>query len=140
MALGAWWFVQTQISPPAGDWHNTSNLWVWDGASWRQVIAAWIWSSGSWNQFYDTTPGPLARIVVSPSSVNLTEGQQQQFTALGFDANNRPISVSPTWTINTITDTIDSVTGLFTCGAFSDTCTVNADVGAIDGTATVFAN
>jgi hypothetical protein len=120
-------------------YHKVLNLWTWNGSAWVPVIKQWVWNGASWQLCYDSTPGPLATIVVSPSSVTLNQGDQQQFTAQGFDADGRVVTISPTWTKSTITDSITS-TGLFTAGSTSDSGTVHATVGSISGSAsyTVF--
>ncbi|MCZ6594559.1 MAG: GDSL-type esterase/lipase family protein, partial [Bacteroidetes bacterium] len=54
------------------------------------------------NNLSFTTPGQtptanLTAIGVFPDYVNLSQGQTQQFMALGFDEFGEPISVNPTW-------------------------------------------
>lgn len=115
---------------------QTRNLWVWDGSSWRPVIKQWIWDgTATWRLGYDSTPGPLASIVVSPSSATVSQGGVQTFTAIGMDSDGRSFAISPTWSISTITDSIDA-SGNFTAGFSSDSGTVTATVGTISGTAT----
>lgn len=80
----------------------------------------------------------LTTLVVSPHSASLVDGEQQQFTAQGFDQNGQPMASSPIWSVVNGGGTI-SPTGLFTAGTTSGTFpgTVKAAVGAIVGTADV---
>ena len=81
--------------------------------------------------------GPLASIAVTPV-VTLAIPTTQQFVAVGRDANDAVISISPTWSIEAGGGSIDE-TGLFTAsttpGTF--TSTVKAASGRIWGTASV---
>ena len=78
----------------------------------------------------------LARIEVSPSSVDLNVSQTQQFTAAGFDQFDQDFAISPTWTANGGTIETD---GLYTAGDASGSYTVTATDAAtgIQGTANV---
>jgi hypothetical protein len=83
--------------------------------------------------------GPLANIVVSPNPVTLAPGFTQQFTAVGTDANNNVVTITPVWSVVAGGGTINAGTGLFTAGASGGTFTntVRATVGATFGSATV---
>ena len=83
--------------------------------------------------------GPLANIVVSPNPVTLAPGFTQQFTAVGTDANNNAVTISPVWSVVAGGGTINASTGLFTAGATGGTFTntVRATVGSTFGSATV---
>jgi len=85
------------------------------------------------------TSGALTSITVSPSSQSLAAGGQQQFTAVGHDASNNVVAITPTWSIAAGGGTIDASTGLFTAGTTAGTFTntVTATSGAISGTASV---
>jgi hypothetical protein len=85
------------------------------------------------------TSGVLASITVTPSSQSLAAGAQQQFTAVGHDADNNVVSITPTWSVAAGGGTIDASTGLFTAGTTAGTFTntVTATSGAIAGTASV---
>jgi hypothetical protein len=86
------------------------------------------------------TPGPLATIVVSPATATLDQGATQQFTAVGKDAHNNTVVITPTWAA-TLGGTIDAG-GLFTAGPTAGTFTdaVSATSGSISGTSTVTVN
>ncbi len=82
--------------------------------------------------------GALANIVVSPSSGTMIISGAQQFTAVGRDAYNNVVVITPVWSVVASGGTI-SVGGLFTAGATAGTFTntVRAASGAISGTASV---
>jgi hypothetical protein len=84
-------------------------------------------------------PGALHRIDVSPAAVTLGFGDQQQFTAQGYDVNDVPVVCADyTWDVVNGGGTIDS-DGLFTAGTTPGTFldTVTASDQGITGTATV---
>jgi len=63
------------------------------------------------------TPGPLKRVVITPSTANLLAGGTQQFSAQGYDDNNVPIpNLTYTWAVVAGGGTISN-TGLFTAGS-----------------------
>ncbi|MFO0598045.1 MAG: hypothetical protein U0228_22275 [Myxococcaceae bacterium] len=61
------------------------------------------------------TAGPLVRINLTPTQVDLMPAATQQFTAAGVDAFNNPVSVSITWSANAMAGTVTQ-SGLFTAG------------------------
>jgi hypothetical protein len=82
--------------------------------------------------------GPLARIVISPSSASLSPGATQLFTALGYDAAGNPIlGLTPTWSA-TAGGTIDQ-NGLFTAGPVNGSFPngVSATLAGVTGYASV---
>jgi hypothetical protein len=83
--------------------------------------------------------GVLASITVSPSSPSLAAGAQQQFTAVGHDASNNVVAITPAWSVAAGGGTIDAGTGLFTAGTTAGTFTntVTATSGAFSATASV---
>jgi hypothetical protein len=85
------------------------------------------------------TPGPLATITVTPNPVTLGIGAQQQFTAVGRDAANNVVAITPVWSVVNGGGTIDASTGLFTAGGATGTFnnTVRATSGTMFGSATV---
>ena len=85
------------------------------------------------------TPGALATITVTPNPATLATGTTQQFTAVGRDANNNIVAITPVWTVTAGGGTINASTGLFTAGTTTGTFTntVRATSGTIFGTATV---
>jgi hypothetical protein len=84
-----------------------------------------------------SAPGALARIVVSPNAT-LVAATTQQMIALGFDAEGRPVSIAPTWSVAANGGTISS-SGVFSAGlvAGSFANTVVATVGSISGRASI---
>ena len=82
--------------------------------------------------------GPLSAIAISPIAPTLTPGLTQQFTAVGTDASNNVVSITPTWSVANGGGTITGA-GLFTAGntAGNFVNTVRAQSGAILGTASV---
>lgn len=129
-----WWRDQP---PGAGDWVKATNVWIWDvgAALWRLGINQWVWDSGAtWRLGYTKTAGPLDHIHVTPATADVPVTTTQQYTAVGHDEDHLPVSITPVWTISSITDSIDS-SGLFTAGTVPNTCTVFATVGSVQGTA-----
>ena len=88
------------------------------------------------------TAGPLATITVTPNPANLTPGAAQTFTAVGRDAANNIVAITPVWSVTAGGGSINASTGVFTAGAalgaFANT--VRATSGTIFGTATVNVN
>ncbi len=82
--------------------------------------------------------GPLATITVTPNPQTLDAGTTQQFTAVGRDAFNNVIPITPVWSVVASGGGISS-TGLFSAGLVLGTFTntVRATSGAIFGSATV---
>ncbi|MBI3504406.1 MAG: DUF3494 domain-containing protein [Proteobacteria bacterium] len=82
-------------------------------------------------------PGALASIVVTPNAT-MTAGTTQQMTAVGYDAEGRAVTITPTWSVAASGGTIGT-TGVFTAGnatgVFANT--VVASVGTIKGTASI---
>ena len=81
--------------------------------------------------------GALATITLTPVPVSLVINATQQFTAVGKDAGNNVVAITPVWSVVASGGSINS-TGLFTAGltAGTFTNTVKATSGAISGTAT----
>jgi hypothetical protein len=84
------------------------------------------------------TTGALASIVVTPNPT-LQILATQQFAAVGRDAGNNIIPITPVWSVTNGGGTINA-SGLFTAGNVSGTFanTVRATSGTIFGSATVF--
>lgn len=85
------------------------------------------------------TTGPLATIAITPSPVTLAVGATQQFTAVGKDAHDNVVPITPTWSVVAGGGTIDAGTGIFTAGTTAGTFTntVQATSGSISASATV---
>ncbi len=84
-------------------------------------------------------PGPLATIVVTPNPATMAINATQQFTAVGRDANNNIVPMTPVWSVTAGGGTINASSGLFTAGTTTGTFpnTVRATSGTLFGTATV---
>lgn len=84
------------------------------------------------------TAGPLATITVTPNPT-LQVGATQQFTAVGRDAFNNIVAITPVWSTTNPPGTINATTGLFTAGTTLGTFnnSVRATSGSIFGTANV---
>ena len=84
------------------------------------------------------TAGPLASITVTPNPT-LQVGATQQFTAVGRDAFNNIVAITPVWSTTNPPGTINASTGLFTAGNTLGTfnASVRATSGTIFGTANV---
>ena len=84
------------------------------------------------------TAGPLATITVTPNPT-LQVGATQQFTAVGRDAFNNIVALTPVWSTTNPPGTINASTGLFTAGTTLGTfnASVRATSGSIFGTANV---
>ena len=76
----------------------------------------------------------LARIEISPSSVDLNVTQTQLFTAAGFDQFDEDFAISPVWTATG--GNIDT-NGLYTAGDASGSYTVTTTDSGIQGSAAV---
>lgn len=84
--------------------------------------------------------GALATITVTPNPDTTAQSATQQFVAVGRDASNNIIPITPVWSVTNGGGTINAGTGLFTAGNVSGTFanTVRATSGTIFGSATVF--
>ena len=92
-------------------------------------VTSWGYSIWELEVYAGVTPPQLATIVVTPALVDLVVGDQQIFTAKGYDQNGAEMSITPTWTAN-------APNGLFTAteeGNF----TVMVSQGTIFGSANV---
>ena len=85
------------------------------------------------------TVGALATITVTPNPQSMGTLATQQFTAVGRDAANNVVPITPAWSVTAGGGAINATTGLFTAGGTLGTFTntVRATNGAIFGTATV---
>ena len=85
------------------------------------------------------SPGPLATITVTPNPQSLAIGAIQPFVAVGRDADNNLVSITPTWSVVASGGSINSSSGVFTAGTVTGTfaSTVRATSGAVFGSATV---
>jgi len=78
------------------------------------------------------TPGPPGRIEVSPVPDTIIAGDQEQFDATGYDANNNTTPISPAWSADC--GSIDS-SGLYTAPATAGPeCSVTAEDSGLSDT------
>ncbi|MFN7135648.1 MAG: hypothetical protein ACK4N5_26485, partial [Myxococcales bacterium] len=86
------------------------------------------------NGFSDTasvtlTGGALARIEISPANGSFPAGAAQTFTAVGRDASNNPVAITPVWSATN--GTIDPASGAWTAGttagSFADAISATAN-------------
>lgn len=84
------------------------------------------------------TPGPLTSITVTPNPGTMAINATQQYTAVGRDAFNNVVTITPAWSVTAGGGTINAGSGLFTAGGTAGTFTntVRATSGTIFGTAT----
>lgn len=82
-------------------------------------------------------PGSLQSITVTPNAT-LAAGTTQQMTAVGYDADGRAVTITPTWSVAANGGTIGT-SGIFTAGIVTGVFanTVVATVGTISGRATM---
>lgn len=93
------------------------------------------------------TLGTLASITITPDPQVLAVGGTQQFTAVGRDASNNVVAITPTWSIVASGGAINT-SGLFTAGTVAGTfantvkvCSANPCIaGSISDFATVTVN
>jgi hypothetical protein len=85
------------------------------------------------------TAGALASITVTPNPASMVINATQQFTAVGRDAANNVVAITPNWAVVNGGGSINLTSGLFTAGSTTGTFTntVSASVGGISGFATV---
>ena len=81
-----------------------------------------------------TSPGTLARIVVTPNAT-LFPLSKQQMTAIGYDADDKEVPIEPTW--SAAAGATITTSGLLTAGAAVGTGTVTATSGDVSGSATI---
>ena len=79
------------------------------------------------------------KVTVSPSSVTVTVGSQQQFAATTSDQFGNPMKSQPslTWSVKSGVGTIGKTSGLYTAPSSPGTATVQAATGSVAGTASV---
>lgn len=103
---------------------NDGNL---PSSTFQFAIDDLIWDDGNGNTI------ALTSVVVSPSSVTISEGETQSFAAQAYDQNGNPMNASFTWTA---TGGNISSSGLFT-GSENGDFIVTASSNGINGTANV---
>jgi uncharacterized repeat protein (TIGR01451 family) len=82
---------------------------------------------------------PVARIVVVPSDATLDPGETLSFEAVGYDADDTVIPITPIWSVADPSAGVIDASGVFTAGTTSGyyPAAVVASVGTVDGTADV---
>ncbi len=81
----------------------------------------------------------LTSINVSPGTITLPAGGQEQFMGTGYDQFGNPMSTQPalSWSVKSGTGTIIAATGLYTAPIAPGSATVSATSGAASGAASV---
>jgi alpha-L-arabinofuranosidase len=81
----------------------------------------------------------LSSIKVSPATVTLAAGGQQQFTGVADDQFGNPMSAQPalSWSVASAAGTIGAASGLYTAPNAAASATVKATSGLVSGTASV---
>jgi hypothetical protein len=79
----------------------------------------------------------LTRITVAPANAWVQVGATQQFSAIGYDQNNNPMSPQPTFSWSVTGGGSITGSGLFSAATVSTNNTVSATSGGVSGTATV---
>jgi hypothetical protein len=81
----------------------------------------------------------LTAVTVSPSSVTVSVGRQQQFTGSSYDQFGNLIATQPslTWTVKSGGGSIGSSSGLYTAPSSAGSAVVQATSGSVIGTANV---
>jgi len=94
---------------------------------------AYITGDGEWHEVtvVASPAAALARIEVLPSAATLAPNEAQQFTAVGYDADDNVVDITPTWTADASAGTI-SATGMFTAGTVAGVYT-DAVIATADG-------
>jgi hypothetical protein len=84
-----------------------------------------------------SAPGTLASITVTPNTTMIA-GSTQQMVAVGYDAEGRVVTITPTWTVARSGGSVAS-SGMFTAGVVTGLFanTVVATVGNISGNASI---
>ena len=116
--------------------------------NWTANRAGWTCPANGqyWLALSATSPTPynltlengyLARIEPAPSNVSLLVGQQQLFTAVGYDQHGNVYTFQPEWSAMAARWDTNGLYTATTAGVFTVTCTNSG--GAVKGTATVTA-
>ncbi len=116
--------------------HTLSPRWLRRLAAGLVAVTAGFAATGCGDS--PSAPQVLASITVTANPASLLINGTQQFVAVGHDASNNVMTISPVWSVVAAGGTISS-TGLFTAGTTAGTFTntVRATSGTISGTATV---
>ena len=91
------------------------------------------WSSATLS--LTVSPGPLAKLAISPSTASVAEGGTVSFSATGTDAYGNPVTVDPSWSVTSASlGTFSPTTGASTTFTASTTVTGTGTVTATTGT------
>jgi hypothetical protein len=131
------WSSTLNVTIPAGS-STTPSFYYEDTKADTPTLTASASGSTSGTQAEAVNAGPLASIVVSPSSATVATGGAQAFGASGADAYGNPVGVSSAaWSVSpTSLGSVSPPTGsstTFTAGANAGSGSVTASVGTIQG-------
>jgi hypothetical protein len=104
-----------------------------------RLVAALVFAAALSACKKDATSLPvLASITVTPN-VNVGINATQQYVAVGKDADDNVMTITPTWSIVAGGGAINATTGMFTAGTVAGpfVATVKATSGTVSGTASV---
>ena len=97
-----------------GMWHQAIGMYIWNAGAWVTLKNHWVSDGSAFQHGFTTTdPGPLATIEISPDNASYNSLDTTTYTAVGRDADGLGVSFTPVWSINTLSDSINSVTGDF---------------------------
>jgi hypothetical protein len=131
------WSSTLSVTIPAGS-STTPSFYYEDTKADTPTLTASASGSTSGTQAESVNAGPLASIVLSPSSATVATGGAQAFGASGADAYGNPVGVSSAaWSVSpTSLGSVSPPTGsstTFTAGANAGSGSVTASVGTIQG-------
>jgi hypothetical protein len=136
---------------PSGPWSSTLTVpagsggaafYYSDTAAGSPTITATSSGYSSATQVEKVNAGPLATVVLSPSSATISRRSSIRFTAAGQDAygNAVALTVTPSWSVSPSLGTFSNISGgsaTFTAGSSTGSGTVTAAVGSLKGTASI---
>jgi len=139
-STGGPWSSTLQVTVPATQTTSPSFYYRDTKAGSPTLTASGSGVTGT-TQTETVNAGPAATLTVSPSSVTLSAGGKQLFTATAADGFNNPVaSAGAGWSTNVPGGSVAPATGgstTFTAGTTAGSGTVTANLGAATGSASV---
>jgi len=134
---GAFTFRIIDVPSTNGEWQTISDTLTLPALSYTGIHA--VSGSFRFNWFAidncAALPEQPARIVLSPDTAHLGVGDSCQFSAMGYDAGNRPVPLPPlAWWVEGSNNTVDT-TGLVTANAAPGLYRVTAGASGLADTA-----
>jgi hypothetical protein len=141
-SAGPWSAVNGSLTVPAGQ--TSGDFYDRDTRAGAPTVTASASGFTDAVQTETITPGPLAKLAVSPASAKVNAGGQQTFTASGTDQYSNPVglgAVTVSWSTSGSIGTLSATTGTtttLTAGSTAATGTITASAGgATPGSASV---